>query len=358
MLERSKVFEGLKVVELASVLAGPSVGMFFAELGATVIKYENKRAGGDMTRFWKNSAESKSSPISAYYASINFFKRVHQVDLKNSEDLEKVLEDISSSDVVLTNFKKGSAERLGLDYPAIKSLNSKLIYAEIEGMGPGDNRPAFDVVLQAETGFISMTGNSNDHLAKMPVALIDVLAAHQLKEGILIALMKRATTGKGCRVVVSLLDSGLASLVNQASNYLMSGHAPSPMGTLHPNISPYGDLYNTANGISFVLAVGTEGQWKELVDMLDLKGEIVFYSNEERVKNRMEVDKVLRTVFLEWESDVLFPSMRARNIPYGRVLKVSESLESPQAQDLVIREFQEGVEKIGIRSVVFRFENE
>jgi len=356
MIPHQDIFKGLVVVELAAVLAGPSVGMFFGELGAKVIKVENKGTGGDITRRWKVGQEDPGVPVSAYYSSVNFFKEVVFADLKKPEDREKILDIIAKADVVITNFKKGSAEKLGMDYQSLSKINKKLIYACVEGLSEGDSRPAFDVVLQAETGFLSMTGTPEGEYAKMPVALIDLLAAHQLKEGILIALLKRATSGHGYKVSASLVESGLSSLANQATNWLMAGHLPEKMGTMHPNIAPYGDLFTSKDGILFVLAVGTEKQWASLCDAFGLTGDITEWPNDIRVSKREMVINACQEVFDDFSSESLFEKMNRAGIPWGRVKNVAEALKSKAASGMLIEEEQEGVRKRGLRSVVFSIE--
>ena len=351
------IFKDLKVIELASVLAGPSVGMFFAELGARVIKIENKTTGGDVTRRWKNDLEDTELPVSAYYSSVNFYKEVLFADLKNEADRDTVLTEIATADIVICNFKKGSAARLKMDYAHLKTIKSDLIYAQINGMSEGDDRPAFDVVLQAETGFISMTGEKGGGYVKMPVALIDLLAAHQLKQAILVALYNRERTGEGLYTEVSLYDSGLASLANQASNYLMTGFIPKPMGTRHPNICPYGDVLKSMDGIDFVIAIGTEKQWQSVCDYLQLKNKLREMNNNDRVKNRSEVVSACRVSTSRISSENLFDDFNKLKIPYGVIKNLKEVLDGKESESMIIEESQEGVVKRGLKSVAFRFFN-
>ena len=157
-------------------------------------------------------------------------------DLKDSMDRQQVLDLIKEADILISNFRPASAEKMGMDYVRIQALNPRLIYAQLTGFGEKSNRVAFDMVLQAEAGFLYMNGAPNQLPVKLPVALIDILAAHQMKEGVLLALLKRVSSNKGAYVSVSLLDAALASLANQATNWLMAGHIPQPLGRLHPNI--------------------------------------------------------------------------------------------------------------------------
>jgi crotonobetainyl-CoA:carnitine CoA-transferase CaiB-like acyl-CoA transferase len=236
------MFKNLKVVELASVLAGPLTGTFFAELGAKVVKIENKLTQGDVTRTWKLPTESKENSVSAYYSAANYSKESLFLNVKDSSDYELLIEHIKDADIVISNYKPSTARKLKLDYKDLKPYNPSLIYAELTGFGGDDSRPAFDVVLQAETGFMYMNGEPHRNPVKMPVALIDVLAAHHMKEAILCALINKLKTGEGQHISMSLYECALASLANQATNWLMEGHIPQPMGTQHPNIAPYGDM--------------------------------------------------------------------------------------------------------------------
>ncbi|MDF1676298.1 MAG: CoA transferase, partial [Vicingaceae bacterium] len=218
------MFKDLMVVELASVLAGPDVGMFFAEMGARVIKIENKITNGDVTRQWRIASEkSNQDNVSAYFSAVNWNKEHLFLDLKQANDKKQVTDLLKDAAIVIANFKPGDAEKFSLDYTSIKKINPTIIYGEINGFGEDDNRVAYDVVLQAETGFMAMNGTASSGPLKMPVAMIDVLAAHQLKEGILVALLNKIQSGKGAYLQVALYDAALASLKNQATNWLMNG---------------------------------------------------------------------------------------------------------------------------------------
>ena len=187
----------LLVLETAAVLAGPSVGMHFAELGARVIKIENKRTGGDVTRKWKLPQRRSTLPVSAYFSSVNWGKEHRFLDLKDRQRTVRLsMLCWPKADVLITNHLAADAEKLGLARERLRTVNPRLLHGHIKGFADQPERPAFDVVLQAETGYISMTGTDADHLAKLPIALIDVLAAHQLKEGLLLALWQREQHGR------------------------------------------------------------------------------------------------------------------------------------------------------------------
>ena len=263
------MFKDLIVLELATVLAGPSVGMFFAELGAKVIKVENLKNGGDVTRSWRSKSENKQNKASAYFSSVNYSKEYLDIDLSEESNRAKLIELISSADVVISNFKHSSAKKFKVDYESIKAIKPTIIYGQINGFSNSE-RVAYDVVLQAESGFMFMNGQSDSKPTKMPIALIDVLAAHQLKEGLLVALLKREKTGEGSFVSCSLEASALASLANQATNFLMNDFVPQRIGSLHPNIAPYGEIVTTKDGKNLVLAAGSQIQFQKLCDSSNL----------------------------------------------------------------------------------------
>jgi crotonobetainyl-CoA:carnitine CoA-transferase CaiB-like acyl-CoA transferase len=355
-----KPFESLKVIELAGVLAGPSVGMFFAELGAKVLKIENKKTGGDVTRSWKLPAEDEASHVSAYFASINFNKRYFLADYQDEAELSHVINLIREADIIITNFKKGDGEKFGLDYQSLKKINSKLIYGEISGFGEQSDRVAYDLILQAESGFMSMNGTETSGPVKMPVALIDILAGHQLKEGILVALLERQKTNQGCKVHVSLLDSAISSLANQASNWLMSGHIPKPIGSKHPNIAPYGELFKTSDNRLITLAIGSDSQFEKLVAILDLEDlseNPDFDSNQQRVKNRTQLEKILAQKIVAFKSEDLLLKMHARFIPAALIKSVNEVFEENAAKELIREEIIDDVQTKRVTGTVFKITN-
>jgi len=350
------MFEGLKVVELAAVLAGPAVGTFFAEGGADVIKIENKRTGGDMTRRWWVKGENREG-VSAYFSSVNYGKSAyHNLDLNNRDDLNRVYDLIKSADIVISNFSTTAAKRFGLDFESLKALNPTIISGELSGF-PDSERPAFDVVLQAETGFVSMTGSDQNQPAKLPVALIDVLAAHQLKEGILTALWQKACGNeKAKRITVSLYEAALASLVNTASNFLMAGAVARPIGTQHPNIAPYGDLLVTADGGKILLAAGTQNHFEKLCEVLKINYLIDdkrFAENANRVQNRKALLTILQGAAGSYKRDELMDLFLENRVPAGAVKSIDEVLSTPEAKKLILKETIEGRETLRLKGNVF-----
>ena len=334
-------FSDLKVIELASVLAGPAVGLFFAELGATVLKVENKPKGGDVTRNWRLPQESKTRPYSAYYCSVNWQKESLFLDLTKPADQAQLHALVAEADLVISNFKDSSAQKMACAYEQLKAINPKLIFAHLTSYGSDDSRPAFDVVLQAETGFLYMNGEADGNPVKMPVALIDILAAHQLKEAVLIALLHRERTGEGSYVTTSLLEAAIASLANQATNYLMENHIPQRMGCLHPNIAPYGDIFYTKDEKAVILAVGTERQWLQLCRSLNLEQLIEnesFATNMQRVQNRSELSLLLNEKIQEWNRDDLLAIFYKNGVRVGSVRNMQEVFEQETAQNMILEE--------------------
>jgi len=209
----------LFVLDLSSVLAGPSVGTFFAELGARVIKVENRNRGGDVTNQWRLPQE-KDKKVSAYYASVNYLKETHLIDLKTEEGRAQVNKWLREADIVIENFKAKDRTKFGVAPEVLRAHFPQLIHCHLKGFWQDDERVAYDVVLQAEGGFMSMNGTADSGPVKMPVAIIDILAAHQMKEAILLALFQREKTGHGSYSEVSLEEAGLSALTNQASKLL------------------------------------------------------------------------------------------------------------------------------------------
>ena len=351
-----EIFKDLKVVEFASVLAGPAVGMFFAELGAEVIKIENQNSGGDVTRTWKLKNEDKTTTISSYFSAINFGKNSIQLDLRNEEDRTIAEGHIADADILISNFKSGSADKLGLSYEVLGEKYPQLIYAQLDAFGSKSNRLAYDVILQAETGFLSMNGTKGGELCKMPVALIDVLAAHQLKEGILVALYQRLISGKGMLVRTSLFAAALASLVNQASGHLMTGHIPIPMGTQHPNIAPYGDVFKSKDDDLLILAIGSNDQYAKLCNFIkasELISDKRFETNQERLINREALVLLLQEKINLFNRIDFLNNCHELGIPAGAINNLQEVFASEDTTPFVLEDEQEGVSMRLVRSVVF-----
>ncbi|KTD67603.1 acyl-CoA transferase [Legionella santicrucis] len=331
------MLKGLKVIDLSSVLAGPSVATFFAELGASVVKIEHP-VYKDITRTWKLPDEDPNSEISAYFASVNFRKEYLFLDLTKEEDYICFLNLILEADILIMNFKKGDEIKLRLQDEHLLDINPRLIIGKINGYGDDSDRVAYDLVLQGECGFMSMNGTYDSGPVKMPVALIDVLAAHHLKEAILLALYAREKNGKGKVVTISLYDAAISSLMNQASNYLMRGQIPKRIGSLHPNIAPYGELFRTADGAHIIFAIGSDRHFKKLCTVLGLKDlpeKEEFSNNQNRVKNRERLASLIAAQAEKFQSEKLLKILHREHIPAGKIMDLKEVFDSDHAKALI-----------------------
>jgi crotonobetainyl-CoA:carnitine CoA-transferase CaiB-like acyl-CoA transferase len=334
------MLKNLKVLELASVLAGPGVGQFFAELGAEVIKVENYRSGGDITRSWKLPTERVSEDRSAYFSSVNWGKMSIALDLTTIEGKTKVQQLASKADIVIASFKPGDAEKLNVAYEQLKMNNPRLIYGQLSGYGSDNDRVGYDAVVQAESGFMDMNGEKDGGALKMPVALIDVLAGHQLKEGLLLALLKREQTGEGSLVEVSLIQTAVASLANQATNWLVAKSLPQRKGSLHPNIAPYGEVFETSDKKQMILAIGSDRQFADLCDVLNCKEYVNddrFSINQQRVINRTMLKQILEQKIKAFSSHELMTKINEKKIPAGLVQNVKEVFEMKEVQELLLK---------------------
>ncbi len=333
------MLSNIKVLELASVLAGPSVGQFFAELGADVIKVENLKTQGDVTRSWKGSGE-QTDERSAYFSSVNWGKRSLAIDLTKKEGREIIHRLVAETDIVIASYKPGDGEKLEMDYKTLKKLNPKLIYGQITGYGSDNPRVGYDAIIQAEAGFMYMNGEQGGNSLKMPVALVDILAGHHLKEGLLLALLKKEKTGSGGFVEVSLIQAAIASLANQATNWLVAGSMPEKKGSAHPNIAPYGDVFRTKDGQEILLAVGNDRQFIDLcllLKIVEISSDVRFSTNQVRVENRKELNQVLQERMNTVMGEAIIEALNNAKIPAGRIQNMKQVFEMPQAKELLFQ---------------------
>lgn len=350
------IFKDLLVLELASVLAGPSVGQFFAELGAQVLKVENAATGGDVTRSWKLATEPDTTDTPAYFCAANWGKRSLPLNLSLPNNLQKLYELVQKADVILASYKPGDADKLRVDYHTMQSINPKIIYGHLTGYGPDSLRAGYDAVVQAESGFMYLNGEAGAMPLKMPVALMDVLAAHQLKEGLLVALLHRERTGQGQLVEVSLLQAGVSALANQATNYLVGGVSPQRMGSEHPSIVPYGSVYTCRCGNELVLAIGDDRQFARLCTELgvpELASDTKYSTNYARVQHRQELNTLLRKQITLHEREPLLQALHAQHVPAGALHSIPEVFAQPQAQQMLL---QHPNAKPGLRQVAFKLQ--
>jgi crotonobetainyl-CoA:carnitine CoA-transferase CaiB-like acyl-CoA transferase len=351
------MFSEFVILDLSTVLAGPSVATFFAEQGAKVIKIENTNVP-DVTRSWKLPSENQDSTISAYFSSINFKKEYVQLNLKDNTDHSEFLKLVAKADIVISNFKLGDEEKFGIQDEILRKINPNLICGKITGFGDDSDRVAYDLILQAETGFMSMNGTPESGPVKMPVALIDVLAAHHLKEALLLAILKLKTTGIAKTVTVSLYDAAICSLVNQASNYLMENHIPQRIGSLHPNIAPYGEIFKTKDGDLITFAIGSDVHFNKLCSFLkltDLIEQSDFEHNSSRVKNRERLQALLQEKILHFTSNEILSAMASENVPCGKINNLNEVFESEKAKTLIREEVIDGKITKRVTSIAFQW---
>lgn len=325
---------GLKVVELARILAGPWIGQTLADLGAQVTKVESPQ--GDDTRTWGPPfIEREGDRTAAYFYGCNRGKTGLRADLKSPEDVQSVLDLIRDADVFIENFKVGGLAKYGLDFASLHALNPRLIYCSVTGFGqtgPMSQLPGYDFLLQGMSGLMSVTGEPEGPPQKVGVAVTDVVTGLYGTIGIMAALQQRQVTGKGQHIDMSLLDCATALLANQNMNFLASGVSPTRMGNAHPNICPY-DVFETADG-HVILAVGNDAQFARCCGVLgvpSLAQEPRFRTNQLRVDNREALVSLLATETQKWKSDALLQALSQNNVPAGPIHSIGENLQSAHA---------------------------
>ncbi|MDM9628667.1 CaiB/BaiF CoA-transferase family protein [Rhizobium sp. S152] len=327
---------GIRVIELARVLAGPWAGQMLADLGADVIKVENPE-GGDDTRHWGppfvEGADGENLSA-AYYHAANRGKRSIVADLRSEEGQALVRRLVATADVVIENFKVGGLIKYGLDYESLHRINPKIVYCSITGFGqtgPYASLAGYDYIVQGMSGFMSITGEPDGQPMKAGVAIADIFTGIYAVSAIEAALIHALKTGQGQLVDMALLDVQSAVLANQNMNYLVSGRAPTRLGNAHPNISPY-EVVPTADGY-LILAIGNDGQFRRLCAILDLAGiadDERFATNKARVANRHEVRRLVSTETLKWTKADLLKACEANAVPSGAINTIEDMFNDPQ----------------------------
>lgn len=343
---------GLKVLELARVLAGPWAGQILADLGADVIKIESP--AGDGTRLWGPPwvEREEGDREAAYYHAANRGKRSVVADFKNADDLRRVRELAAGADVVLENFKTGTLARYGLDFASLEALNPRLVYCSITGFGqtgPRAREAGYDFVIQAMSGFMALTGEPAGQPMKMGISISDLTCGLYSVIGIQAALAMRERTGRGQHVDMALLDCSVGLLASQATHYLTTGENPPRMGNEHAQVSAYG-VFPVADG-EVVLAPANDGLFRKLLALLgreDLLGEEKFASNEARLANRAELDAMIAAETRKWQLDELLADCAEDGIPAGRVNEIDAVFEDPQVRARGMRIDLDGIP--GVRS--------
>lgn len=333
--------KGLKVVELARILAGPWIGQTLSDLGAEVIKVESH--DGDDTRTWGPPfVEQDGHRTAAYFYSCNRGKTGVRADLKTPEGIATVKELITNADIFIENFKVGGLAQYGLDYKSLAAINPRLIYCSVTGFGqtgPLAHLPGYDFLLQGMSGLMSVTGEPDGAPQKVGVAVTDIVTGLYGTIGILAAVQQRHASGMGQHIDMSLLDCATALLANQNMNFLTSGQSPTRMGNAHPNICPY-DVFETANG-HIILAVGNDQQFQRCCKVLGLGAlneDARFATNQQRVQNREALMPLLATAIKAREAQPLLKELAAHTVPAGPINSIGENLcsEHSKARGLVV----------------------
>jgi crotonobetainyl-CoA:carnitine CoA-transferase CaiB-like acyl-CoA transferase len=337
---------GIRVIELARILAGPWAGQLLADLGADVIKVESPE--GDDTRRWGPPfVEHGGERTAAYFHACNRGKQSVIADFATGEGRALVRELVAGADVVIENFKVGGLKKYGLDYESLKALNPRLIYCSITGFGqdgPYAGRAGYDFMIQGMSGVMDLTGEPDGPPEKMGVAFADIFTGLYSVIGIQAALIQRERTGRGQQIDMALLDCMTGVLANQAMNFLASGAVPKRMGNVHPNIAPYQTIA-VADGY-FIIACGNDGQFGRLAGILgleDMTGDPRFATNAARVANRAELAARLEQKTKAWNRDALLAALAKAGVPAGPVNSVADVFADPQFQHRRMRIDPEGV---------------
>lgn len=339
---------GLRVLDLSRVLAGPWASQLLADLGADVVKVERPGAGDDTRAWgppWLDDIDGKPTGESAYYLSANRNKRSVTIDMAQADGQALIRQLAGKADIVIENFKVGGLARYGLDYASLSAINPRLIYCSITGFGqtgPYAARAGYDFLIQGMGGLMSLTGRPDGSPGEGPmkvgVALTDVMTGLYSTVAVLAALAHRERSGRGQHIDLALLDVQIASLANQAANYLVGGDVPRRMGNAHPNIVPYQD-FPTADGY-MIIAVGNDSQFASLCEAIDRPQwarDARFRTNPQRVKHRDELVESLRGITLTRTTAQWVSMLEARGVPCGPINRMDQVFADPQVQARAMR---------------------
>jgi crotonobetainyl-CoA:carnitine CoA-transferase CaiB-like acyl-CoA transferase len=333
----------VKVLDLSRILAAPWAGQILADLGADVIKVERPGAGDD-TRTWGppflKDAQGNETREAGYFLAVNRGKRSITISLDKPEGQKIVRELAQWADIVLENYKAGTLQRYGLDAASLRKLNPKLIYCSVTGFGqtgPRSDQPAYDFLIQAMGGLMSVTGERDGRPGggpqKVGVPIVDLMTGMYAVVSALAALARRNETGQGESIDIAMLDVQVATLANQAMNYLVSGQTPGRNGNAHPNIQPQ-DVYRCADG-DVILVVGNDGQFARLCEVMGnpkWAEDERFKANAQRVRNIELLSEMLRTEFSKRRRSELIGALDAVGVPCGAINSIPEVFEDPQVK--------------------------
>lgn len=329
---------GVKVLDLSRILAGPTCTQMLGDLGATVLKIENPRSGGDDTRQWGPpyvvDAEGNQSDLSAYFMSANRNKRSVEVDITTSDGQATIRRLAAHADILLENFKPGGLRKYGLDYNSLRKDFPHLVYGSISGYGqtgPNAHKPGYDLMAQGYGGIMSLTGEPDGRPMKVGVGIADVMCGMYACVGILAALRHKEQTGEGQQVDIALVDAQIAWLINEGVATLNTGSAPKRRGNEHPSIVPYG-LYETADG-HVILAVGNDSQFGRFLQFLGLEGlarDPRFATNPARLEHRDALADIIVPAIRQHTTDAVIAAMEERKVPAGPVQTLDQVFASDQ----------------------------
>lgn len=347
--------EGVRVIELARILAGPWAGQTLADLGAEVIKIEAPQ--GDDTRNWGPPfIERDGDTSAAYFHSCNRGKRSEVVDLTSAEGQARMRDLVAEADILIENFKVGGLAKYGMDYASLSAVNPRLIYCSITGFGqdgPYAHRAGYDYIIQGMSGFMSITGDPDGQPQRAGVAITDLFTGLYSVSGILAALHQRERTGKGQHVDMALLDCAVSAMANQALNYLSTGTPPGRTGNYHPNLTPY-QVFDCSDG-HIIIATGNDAQYQRLCRLLgleDMAEAPEFARNADRVANREAMIDRLMAATRQRTRDDLLAACEAQGVPAGPINDMAEVFADPQVVARGLQIAPDGVP--GVRAP-FRF---
>ncbi|MEM9395569.1 MAG: CaiB/BaiF CoA-transferase family protein [Pseudomonadota bacterium] len=330
---------GVLVLDLSRILAGPTATQLLGDLGATVIKIENPKTGGDDTRTWGPpfvATKDGDSDLSAYFASSNRNKFSVAADLSTESGQALVKSIAAEAQIVVENYKPGGLAKYGLDYASLAMINPGLVYCSISGFGqtgPNRDRPGYDLLAQGYGGIMSITGDPEGPPMKVGVGIADVMCGMYATVGMLAALRHSEATGEGQHIDLSLVDSQMAWLINEGTNYLVSGVSPVRRGNGHPNIVPYG-VFPAHDG-HVILAVGNDSQFQafcQAFDRTDLLQDDRFLTNPLRISNRDALNAAVDEIFGDFLKDDIVQVLQKSGVPCGPIHSVADALGSAQAQ--------------------------
>lgn len=346
---------GLKVVELARILAGPWAGQTLADLGAEVVKVESPE--GDDTRRWGPPfiSYADGSQDAAYFHAVNRGKHSIVADFTTAEGQARVRALVADADVLIENFKVGGLAKYGLDYASLAAINPRLIYCSITGFGqdgPYAARAGYDFIIQGMSGIMDLTGDPQGEPQKIGVAYADILTGLYSVIAIQAALTQRARTGRGQHIDMALFDVMVATLANQAMNFLIGGEAPTRMGNAHPNVAPYA-VFPVADGW-FILAAGNDGQFRRFCDLVGVAADPRFETNALRLANRDALSEVISTATRRWTKHSLLEALAAAGVPAGPINRIDEAFADPQIVHRgLVRAFDGGEARVpGLRTPI------